>query len=109
MPGDNVFAVSLHQNSAASGDMELAVELTAEFDSYPSRLSIWRNAATDEITVQGASAGVLQQGTIAPAVSSNGENHPAFVTNWADVPGNPNPYTFVPGGSATRVFRLRPQ
>jgi hypothetical protein len=97
--GNNLLALELHQNSATSSDAVLSVQLLGEIGEGgihgDPRLQISRDLTTGEITVSWSGPGVLQQSS---ELLSSG-------TPWTDVPGNPNPHTFMPTGEK-RFFRL---
>jgi hypothetical protein len=97
--GNNLLALELHQNSATSSDAVLSVQLLGEIMEVGGtpRLQVSRNLATGEITVSWSGPGVLQHSSELLITG----------TQWTAVPGNPNPYTFMPTGEK-RFFRLGP-
>jgi hypothetical protein len=101
--GDNVLAIEVHQFATNSSDAALSIQLIAEipFVILPSapRVEISRNGTTGEITIQWSGCGTLQQTAGEP-------DHDVF-QSWIDVPGNPNPYRFIPIDTG-RFFRVRP-
>ncbi len=103
VPGANVIAVEVHQDSRASSDVDFGMQLDALVTSFAGsttgpRLNISRNATTGQVTISWSGGGILQQ---ANAIPTSG---PAA---WSDVPGNPNPYVFTPTPGQNRFFSLR--
>jgi hypothetical protein len=99
VPGANLLAIELHQNSLTSSDALLSVQLIAQLESFVDpgpRLRIVLNP-NGTVTVSWTGAGILQQTS---ALLPTG-------TDWDDVPGNPNPYTFTPAAGTQRFFSLR--
>jgi hypothetical protein len=102
LPGENLLAVELHQNSPTSSDAVLSIQLVAivdpiHVDCFPT-LRIRQDSANGQVTIAHECQGKLQETTELLAIG----------TLWSDVPGNPNPYLFTPAPNSKRFFRLVP-
>ena len=87
----NIVDRSVAQNYATPYSQTLAAE------GPPPRLIIFRNFTNDEFTVQSSGCpGILQQSS---TLQNTG-------TPWTNVPGNPNPHTFMPLPGQNLFFRM---
>ena len=97
VPGQNLFAVEVHQDAVGSSDIDWGGEILATFEGSPPQLHI----------TLGAGGSVIVSWTGGPAWKLQQSNDLSSPANWQNVAGNPtSPYVINNPAGVPRFFRL---